>query len=296
MEAVIQKRKKPVTAKTVASKSAFYLLLVVLCVLFLFPIFWMAMNSMKPHAQIYADMNTFKTFLPSFHASEWFASYGELFTMFKYFGRSILNSLIYCAVTIAGVLVVNSLAAYALSRFKFPGHKVLVTIIVLLLMIPVETSIVPQVIILRSLGLLKGNMRILGYLIPAIVSPMYIFQFRSFFLGIPKELEEAAYIDGCGRFKTFFRVIVPCSMPVFATVAIFTFMGQWNEYVFANYMFAAKESFKPLQVFLQLVNTHNPQDLSCTLAALTFGTVPIAIVYIFFQRWIIEGVAFSGLK
>lgn len=295
METAVIKHKKPITAKTVAGKSAFYLLLVVLCVVFLFPIFWMVMNSMKPHAQIYADMNSLKTFLPG-SITTWFSSYGELFTMFKYFGRSILNSILYCAVTIVGVLVVNSLAAYALSRFKFPGHKVIVTIIILLLMIPVETSIVPQVIILRSFGLLKGQARIFGYLLPGIVSPMYIFQFRAFFLGIPKELEEAAYIDGCGRLKTFFRVIMPCSLPVFATVAIFTFMGQWNEYVFANFMFASYEQFKPLQVFLQLVNTHNPQDLSCTLAALTFGTIPIAIVYIFFQRWIIEGVAFSGLK
>lgn len=292
METVIQKRKKPVTVKKVAAKSAFYLLLTVLCIGFLFPIFWMVMNSLKPHAQIYADMNSFKTFLPAFN----FSAYKQLFTMFSYFGRSILNSIIYCAITIIGVLVINSLAAYALSRFKFPGHKIIVTIIILLLMIPVETSIVPQVIILRNFGLLKGEARIIGYLLPGIVSPMYIFQFRAFFLGIPKELEEAAYIDGCGKLRTFFRVIMPCSMPVFATVAIFTFMGQWNEYVFANFMFASYERFKPLQVFLQLVNTHNPQDLSCTLAALTFGTIPIAIVYIFFQRWIIEGVAFSGLK
>lgn len=292
METAIRKHKKPITVQKVLTKGAFYLLLTVLCVIFLFPIFWMVMNSLKPHAQIYADMNSWKTFLPAFD----FGAYGELFTMFTYFGRSILNSIFYCAVTIIGVLIVNSLAAYALSRFKFPGHKVLVTIIILLLMIPVETSIVPQVIILRNLGLLKGEARIIGYLLPGIVSPMYIFQFRAFFLGIPKELEEAAAIDGCGRLRTFFRVIAPCAKPVFATVAIFTFMGQWNEYVFANFMFASYESLKPLQVFLQLVNTHNPKDLACVLAALTFGTIPIAIVYIFFQRWIIEGVAFSGLK
>ena len=127
---------------------------------------------------------------------------------------------------------------------------------------------------------------------------MYIFMFRSYFMGIPKELEEAAYIDGCGKLRTFFRVIVPCCKPVFATVAIFAFMGQWNESVFAQLMFAGRQDLMPLQVFLQLVQkgTDATGDMSVTMAALTFGTIPIAIVYIFCQKYIVEGVAFSGLK
>lgn len=253
------------------------------------------MNSFKPQELIYADMSTLKTFLPSADILHWFDSYGNLFSTFDYFGRAILNSIVYAAVTITGVLVLNSLAGYALSRFRFPGHKVLVSIIIIILIVPVETSIVPQYVILKTLHLLDTNTRIIGYLLPGIVSPFYIFQFRAFFLGIPKELEEAAYIDGCGRLRAFFSVIVPCSMPVFATVGIFTFMGSWNEYVFAQLMFS-DPSMQPLQVYLQLINNFNPQDLSLVLAALTFSTIPIAIVYIFCQRWIIEGVAFSGLK
>lgn len=293
--AELMKQKKHLTPAQITAKTAFYLLLAVLCVVFLFPVWWMVMNSFKPQELIYADMSTLKTFLPSADILHWFDSYGNLFSTFDYFGRAILNSIVYAAVTITGVLVLNSLAGYALSRFRFPGHKVLVSIIIIILIVPVETSIVPQYVILKTLHLLDTNTRIIGYLLPGIVSPFYIFQFRAFFLGIPKELEEAAYIDGCGRLRAFFSVIVPCSMPVFATVGIFTFMGSWNEYVFAQLMFS-DPSMQPLQVYLQLINNFNPQDLSLVLAALTFSTIPIAIVYIFCQRWIIEGVAFSGLK
>lgn len=291
------KRRRTLTPQYVITKILFYILLVVLCVVFLFPIVWMIMNSLKPHAQIYSDMNSALTFLPSRSASEWFLSYKMLFTIFEEFGRAIINSIVYCSITIVGVLLVNSLAGYALARIVFPGSKTLVTIVLLLLIIPVETSIIPTYVILKTFGLLNnGNLfRVIGYLLPGLCSPMYIFQFRAFFIGIPKELEEAAAIDGCSRLGTFFRIIIPCALPVFATVAIFTFMGQWNEYVFAQLMFSDPK-MQPLQVYLQLINNRNPKDLSLILASLTFSTIPIAIVYIFCQRWIVEGVAFSGLK
>ncbi len=293
---VVKKVKKHYTAPDIISRILFYILLAVLCVLFLFPVWWMVVNSLKPQETIYEDMSTMMTFLPSTSITTWFNSYAQLFLIFDEFGRSIFNSVLYAAITITGVLIFNSLAGYALARFRFPGHNALVTIIILILIVPVETSIVPQYVILKNLGLLDQNMRLVGYIIPGLISPFNIFMFRSFFLGIPKELEEAAYIDGCGRLRSFFRIIVPCSLPVFATVGIFTFMGSWNEYVFAQLMFAATPSMMPLQTYLQLINKFQPQDLSLVLASLTLSTIPIAIVYIFCQRWIIEGVAFSGLK
>lgn len=274
----------------------FYIFLAALCILFLFPVIWMIMNSFKSQEEVYEQMSSWLTFLPgSWNIAEWFDSYVKLFSAFDDFGRSILNSVIYCAVTITGILIINSFAGYALARFTFPGHKVLVTIIILLLIVPVETSIVPTYIILQNLGLLREETRVIGYLLPGLVSPMYIFMFRAYFLGIPKELEEAAYMDGCGKLKAYFTVIVPCCKPVFATVAIFAFMGQWNEYVFAQLMFS-DPSLQPLQVYLQLINNFNPKDISMVMASLTFSTIPIALVYIFCQRYIVEGVAFSGLK
>lgn len=272
-----------------------YFCLVIITILFIFPVVWMIMNSFKSHAEVNSTMDSWKTFLPSMDIKTWFNSYGKLFSSFENFGRSIINSIVYSSITIVAVLIINSFAGYAIAKFRFPGSNALITIILLLLIIPVETSIVPLYVILKNLGLLSENMRVVGYLIPGFVSPFYIYMFRSFFLGIPKELEEAAYIDGSSRIGTFFRIIVPNSKAIFATVSIFTFMGTWNEYVFAQLMFSNPEQ-QPLQVFLQLINNFNPKDMSMMMASLTFSTIPIALVYIFAQRSIVEGVAFTGLK
>lgn len=290
------KVKRKVSPAHVALKTVAIIGLILLCVIFLFPVLWMVVSSLKTQDQIYAQLSSWRTFLPAtWNAGKWFTSYKNLFNAFDYFGQSILNSIIYCSITILGVLLLNSFAGYALARLEFPGSKVIGTIVVLLIIVPVETSIVPLYVILSRLGLLTNNLRVVGYLIPNFVSAFYIFMFRQFFVGMPKELEEAARIDGSGRLSTYFRIIMPLSKAIFATVAIFTFMGAWNEYVFAQLMFS-KPRQQPLQVFLQLVNSFNPKDLSMVMAVLTFSTIPIAIVYIFCQRYIIEGVSFSGLK
>lgn len=267
-----------------------------LCGFFLFPIWWMIISSFKTHDTILEDISSIQTFLPRGDVTKWFSSYIELFTSFENFGGAILNSVIYCAITVGGVLLINSFAAYALARLEFPGSRIISTIIILLIIIPVETSVVPLFIILQKMGLVFKQTAAIGYIIPTLVSPFYIFMFKQFFEGIPKELEEAAEIDGASKLRTYFRVILPLAKPIFATVAIFTFMGAWNEYVFAQLIFGNYDSLMPLQAFLQIVNNRNPQDLALTMASLTVSTIPIAIVYIFCQRYIVEGVSFSGLK
>lgn len=266
-----------------------------LCGMFLFPIWWMVISSFKTHDLILADINSFETFLPKGDVTKWFNSYIELFSSFENFGRAILNSVIYCGVTVLGVLLINSFAAYALARLEFPGSKIISTIIILLIIVPVETSVVPLFIILQKMGLLYEHTAPIGYIIPTLVSPFYIFMFKQFFEGIPKDLEEVAEIDGASKIGTYFKVILPLAKPIFATVAIFTFMGAWNEYVFAQLIFN-NDAQMPLQAFLQIVNRRNPQDLSLIMASLTMSTIPIAIVYIFCQRYIVEGVSFTGIK
>ncbi len=295
-ETAEKKRKKAISPLHVVLKTLAVLFLAVLCVLFLFPVWWMVISSFKTEDMIYAQMDSWQTFLPgTWNVTDWFVSYQKLFSSFEYFGQSILNSIVYCSVTIAAVLLINSFAGYALARLEFPGSRTLTTVIILLIIVPVETSIVPQYVILSKLGLLSTDLRVVGYLLPGFVSAFYIFMFRQFYLGMPKELEEAAEIDGANKLVTYFAIIMPLAKAIFATVAIFTFMGAWNEYVFAQLMFPNPKN-QPLQVFLQLVNTYNPKDLAVVMAALTFSTIPIAIVYIFCQRYIVEGVSFSGLK
>ena len=245
-----KKHHKPLTPARVTVSMCKWIGLTVLCVLFLFPIWWMVISSFKPQTVIYEQLDSFMTFLPgTWNVGEWFTSYVNLFNSFDYFGTAILNSIFYCAVTVAGVLLVNSIAGYALARLEFPGSNVLTTIIILLIIVPVETSIVPQYVILSHLGLLSSSTaRVAGYLLPGIVSAFYIFMFRQYFMGMPKELEEAAEIDGAGKVRTYFVIIMPLAKAIFATVAIFTFMGAWNEYVFADLMFPQAQQ-KPLQAF-----------------------------------------------
>lgn len=296
----IIKKKKPGYQKKIVLKitktTLIVLGLALLVIIFVFPVLWMVSNSLKSNADINEQMSSLQTFFPDFaKIGTWFDNYVNLFNQFDNFGRSIVNSIIYCVITIVMVLLINSFAGYALARFKFPGSHSVMTTIVLLMIIPVETSVVPLYVILYRLGLLTESTNIIGYLLPGFCSLMYIWMFKQYFEGMPVEIEEAARIDGCSRIGIYFRMILPLSLPIFATVAIFTFMGQWNEYIMAQLIFVDTAK-QPLQVYLQLVNTFQPKDLGMTMAALTFSTIPIALVYIFAQRYIVEGVSFSGLK
>lgn len=294
--APLVKDKKKTSFAQVIKTTLIIVFCLILSVIFLFPLVWMVSNSFKDHETVYAQINSIITFLPpSLNIGEWFVSYIKLFQGFENFGQSVINSFIYAGVTIVSVLTINSIAGYALARFNFPGNRVLTTIILLLMIIPIETSVVPMYLILYYLGLLREPFNVVGYLIPGFASLFYTYMFRQYFLGMPREIEEAARIDGCSRMGVFFKMIVPLAKPIFATVAIFTFMGQWNEYIFAQLMFP-NPAQQPLQVFLQLVNNNNPQDIGMVMASLTLSTIPIALVYIFAQRYIVEGVAFTGLK
>ena len=294
--APLHKERRLPSWKLVLKKALIFLGCLFLAFLFLFPVIWMVSNSFKDNDTVFAQMGSILTFFPpSWNIAEWFVSYAKLFDQFENFGRSILNSVIYCSVTIAMVLLINSLAGYALARFHFPGGKAMTTIILILMIVPVETSVVPTYLILYYLGLLTEPLNVVGYLLPGFASLMYTYMFRQFFLSMPVEIEEAARIDGCSRVGVFFRMIVPLSAPIFATVGIFTFMGQWNEYLSAQ-LIMQNEQYFPLQYYLQIINNSNPRDLGMVMAALTFSTIPIALVYVFCQKYIVEGVSFTGLK
>lgn len=294
--APLHKERRLPSWKLVLKKALIFLGCLFLAFLFLFPVIWMVSNSFKDNDTVFAQMGSILTFFPpSWNIAEWFVSYAKLFDQFENFGRSILNSIIYCSVTIAMVLLINSLAGYALARFHFPGGKAMTTVILILMIVPVETSVVPTYLILYYLGLLTEPLNVVGYLLPGFASLMYTYMFRQFFLSMPVEIEEAARIDGCSRVGVFFRMIVPLSAPIFATVGIFTFMGQWNEYLSAQ-LIMQNEQYFPLQYYLQIINNSNPRDLGMVMAALTFSTIPIALVYVFCQKYIVEGVSFTGLK
>ncbi|MGM9874255.1 MAG: carbohydrate ABC transporter permease [Bacilli bacterium] len=292
----ISKVKKNIKISKILKTAIVAICCALLAFIFLFPVIWMLSNSFKDNDTVNRQLSTIWTFFPpSWNITEWFVSYIKLFNSMENFGQSILNSILYCSVMIVSVLVINSLSGYALAKIRFPGNKLMTTIILVLMIIPIETSIVPTYLVLYYLGLLAKPLNVIGYLLPSVASLFYTYMFRQYFLGMPVEIEEAARIDGCSRIGVFFKMIVPLSKPIFATVAIFTFMGQWNEYIFAQLMFPTTDQ-QPLQVFLQVVNSAAQRDIGMVMASLTISTIPIAIVYIFCQKYIVEGVSFTGLK
>ncbi|MBM7686168.1 carbohydrate ABC transporter permease [Defluviitalea raffinosedens] len=279
--------------KALIKSIPFYTFMFLLAFIFLFPIVWMVVNSFKPEAQIMLDLKTPAAFLPPINISitEWFTPYKEVFMRFDLF-RGIRNSLMYAIVLVALNLLVNSMGAYALAKFDFPLKNFWFTLIVLVLIVPAETNIVPLFVIVHKLGL---ENTLLGLLAPNIGNALNLFLFRQFFIGIPKELEEAALIDGANSWTIFYNVIMPLSKSIFATIAILTFILSWNDYIWPVLIFADNAKL-PLQVILNVLNNTQPVYTNQVLAALTVATIPMVLIYVFFQQYIVEGISHTGIK
>jgi len=277
----------------ITKKSTFYLFMFFLAFIFLVPTIWMFVSSLKPVARIYSDLSSFNALLPPLDLpmSEWITPYKEVFARFNLF-RGIKNSLIYGTILVTVNLLFNSMCAYALAKFNFPLKNLWLMMIILILIVPMETGIVPLFVIVNRIGL-EGT--ILGLLAPTIGNVFNVFLFRQFFIEIPKELEEAALIDGSGRLKIYFRIILPLSKPIFATVAILTFIGSWNDYVWPLLMFTDMEKM-PLQVILNVLNNTEPVHENQVMAALTIATIPIILIYALFQKHIVQGISHTGIK
>lgn len=279
--------------KTSLKKILYYIFLITLSFVFIFPLLWMVASSLKPNEMIFSQLNSFKAFLLPFGIpfSQWFEPYRLVFERFNLF-RGIFNSLFYGSLIVVLNILVNSLAAYALARFAFPGKKLMISIIIFILIVPMETGIVPLFVIVNKLGLVNT---VAGLIVPSIANVFSIFLFRQFFLGIPIELEEAAVIDGAGRMRIFFSIILPLSKPIIATTAILTFIASWNDFLWPVLMFT-ENSKMPLQVLLNVLNNTEPVYTNQVMAGLTVSTIPIIIIYALFQKQIVEGVAHTGIK
>ncbi len=271
----------------------FYTLMFLLAFLFLFPSIWMVFSSFKPQAQLAGDISSWAALLPPLNIpiSDWFIPYKEVFKRFDLI-RAMGNSFFYAFSLLAINLFVTSMAAYALAKFKFPLRNFWLMMIIFILIIPVETNIVPLFVIVHRLGL---ENTLLGLLAPNIANAINIFLFRQFFLSIPKELEEAAVLDGANKLMIFFKVVMPLSKSIYATTAILTFILSWNDYIWPVLIFADNKKM-PLQVILNVLNNTEPVYINQVLAALTVATIPIMIIYAVFQKYIVEGVSHTGIK
>ena len=208
--------------------------------------------------------------------------------------QQLSNSIVIAAITVVVVVTVSALAAYVFARFEFRGREVLFTVFALGLLFPAAVAILPLYILLRTIGLLDNP---LGVALPlaAFGIPLTIIILRPFFKSIPAELEDAAAIDGCGRFGFFWRVLLPLSRPALATVSILALVGAWNSFLLPLLILGGQEQWTlPLGVLN--FSTQYSQDVAAVLAYTSLSMVPALVFYVFAERQLIGGLTSGAVK
>nr|WP_280859080.1 carbohydrate ABC transporter permease [Methylocaldum sp. RMAD-M] len=195
------------------------------------------------------------------------------------------------AVTLAN-LFFDALAGYAFARLRFPGRNVLFALLLATLMVPAHVTLVPKFMLLNALGLVNTYTALVA---PAMVQVVGIFLMKQFFESIPKQLEEAARIDGCNRFQVFWRVVLPASRPALAALGIYTFQSNWNEFLWPLVVTTTSDRFT-LPVGLAMFRYEFRVEWTMLMAGAVLIALPTLIIFLVFQRLFIQGIATSGLK
>jgi multiple sugar transport system permease protein len=290
------KRRLP---KGFGSKLGQYLVNAMLVIFFIFPLVFMLMSSFKGNQQIFSDLRSLRAFLPVGELS--LVNYQSVFQNSSFL-RFLANSIGIALVTIILALVVNSMIAYSLSRLKWPGQRLVLAIIIATLIIPGETVIMPLLLLVSRLpnftlaeGFTTGWFNTYQVqTIPFITSAFSIFLFYQFFNDIPRELDEAALVDGASRFQIYRHIIVPNAGPVFATVTILTFLAAWNAFLWPI-MVIQKEELRPVMVGMQYFFQQD-MEWGEVMAYATMITIPVLVIFLMFQRSFVQSLASSGIK
>ncbi|MET0955890.1 MAG: carbohydrate ABC transporter permease [Cryobacterium sp.] len=279
-----------------------WILRIGLAVLFLFPILFMFVSSLKPDQQIFGDLSSIAAFLPIGNIS--MDNYAAVFDRVPA-ARFLVNSIGISAITVAAGILVNSLAAFALSRMRVRGKTIILTLIIATLIVPFETLALPLVWWVNQLPSFEltefGFMFTKGWIdtyqvqiIPFVANAFSIYLFHQYFESIPKELDEAARMDGAGWFRIYRQVVMPLSGPAIATVAILTFLPAWNSYLWPL-MVVQTEELRPVMVGVQYFFQLNV-SWGEVMAYSTLITLPVVALFIAFQRSFVNSIASSGVK
>lgn len=264
-----------------------YALLTVLALLHVAPIAFMFAASFKADARVLQESGSWLAFVPL--EASW-QNYRDVFERVD-FGRFLFNSLFITGSIVVCGLLVNSLAGYALARLRWPGRRAALTAVLALLILPFEAIAVPLYFEMMTIGW-RDNY--LVQIVPFVANAFSVYLFYTFFLGLPRELEEAARVDGAGPWTTYFRIIVPLARPAFASVAILTFLTYWGSYLWPL-MVTSSPDVRPLPLAIAVFENQTKQwgDI------MAFGVMmvlPVMVIFFLFQRWFVRGVASSGLK
>jgi multiple sugar transport system permease protein len=256
-----------------------------LALLTLAPFLWMVLTSFKDIADIFS-------YPPKWWPSEFhFDNYVRAFQAAP-FGRFYLNSLFVATTVTLGQLITCSMAAFAFARLKFKGRDILFYIFLGTMMIPYNVTMIPSFMILYWLGWIDTYQALI---VPGLASAFGTFLLRQFFMTIPRELEEAAYMDGASRTLVLWRIIVPLAKPALATLAIFTFMAVFNDFIWALIVLNSEE-MQTVQLGLAIFRDRYVTDWDLLMAGSVTAVLPILLVFFFAQRYFIKGITLSGLK
>jgi multiple sugar transport system permease protein len=265
-----------------------HLLLIALALLFLAPVWMMLAGSLKPDAQVLTQAGSLAGFMPHSLSLQ---NYADVFARSDFL-RFLLNSLFITGSIVICGLLVNALAAYAFARLRWRGRDLLFNLVLALMILPLEAIAVPLFYGVSLLGLRDTY---LAQILPFIANAFSIFLFYSFFIGLPRELEEAARLDGASTLGIFFRIVLPNSKPVFASAAILSFLMWWGAYLWPLLVTIGPE-VRPLPVAIAAFYTLPPLQWGDILAFGVMMVAPVLLVFLLFQRWFVRGVAASAIK
>ena len=266
----------------------FYLGNIIVGLIFVSPLLWMLASSFKPELEIFSNLNSLSTFIPKNFT---LANYAEVFQRIKVF-TILKNTLIYIGIVLIGDLLLGSMFGYALAKMKYRFRGISLTIVIALMSMPVEAIILPLYIEMAQLNWVNT---MLGLTIPFMMNCFSIYMFYSYSIGIPDELIEAAKVDGCGPIRTYFKIIMPISKTVFATVLILDFVSRWNDFMWP-FLITTGEEKRTVQLAVQIFVGVSPIHYGVIMAVLTLASIPMILMYIFMQKFYVEGIASTGIK
>lgn len=272
--------------RSVLSRIATFVVLLVAAVAIVAPFVWIFRGALSPNdAELYRLPPVWPTELT-------FANFGKVLDQVPYF-RFMLNSVLVAGTITLAQLITCSTAGYAFARLRFRGRGIAFALVIGSLMIPIQVTIVPLFLVMSKLGLTNT---LWALILPGIFSAFGVFLLRQHFLSLPLELEEAAKLDGAGHLRTFVQVLLPLSGPALATLGILTFTYFWNDLLLPLVMIRdAENQTLPVGLVL-LAGRFSTGSLGTIAAGITMAVIPVLIVFVIAQRWIVQSIASSGLK
>ena len=260
-------------------------LLVLGAFIMIFPLYWMFATAIRPREELFSGQ--FRLFPSDLVWSNFSQAWGKLpFALFY------LNSILIAAIAVVATVFINLLAGYTFAKYEFPGRNVLFLLLISTLMIPIQVIMVPEFLIVSALGWVNTYA---GVIAPRAAEAFGIFMVRQFMVSIPDELIEAARLDGAGEFKIFWKVILPLSWPVVAVLTIFTFMWRWNDFAWPLVVLQDREAYT-VPLGLNLMKGQFFTDWTGIMSMSLVSILPMLVVFIFFQRYFIQGIASTGIK